>query len=189
MKRVALVLAAGSGSRFGSDKLSAPFRGEPLVHHAIRAALKAPAERAIVVAHPALDLSAFNNIEIVRLTSTALSDSLREGLDAAGYVDALFVFLGDMPLVPHDIAAQLVEQIGSAYAAMPRHGDKLGHPVLLSHAAFADLRLLEGDAGLGKLLRTSKDVVHVDCPSPHIHTDVDKLETLITLERETQTLR
>ncbi|MDP9330797.1 MAG: nucleotidyltransferase family protein, partial [Actinomycetota bacterium] len=30
-----MVLAGGSSSRFGSDKLSAPYRGVPLLHHAV----------------------------------------------------------------------------------------------------------------------------------------------------------
>ena len=44
MTLVALVLAAGSARRFGSDKLSAPFRGLPLVRHAIRAARANPVD-------------------------------------------------------------------------------------------------------------------------------------------------
>ena len=55
----AVVLAAGSARRFGSDKLSAQFRGEPLVRHAIRAARAAPVDRVIVVAAPGLDIGAW----------------------------------------------------------------------------------------------------------------------------------
>ena len=178
MTFAAVVLAAGSARRFGSDKLSAPFNGEPLVSHAIGAALAAPVERVIVVAHPSLELIAQPRLDVVRLVSSALSDSLRAGLAAAGDVDGLFVFLGDMPLVPHDAAQRLGERIGQAYAAMPRHGGKPGHPVLLSRRAFADVASLEGDAGAGKLLRARDDVVFDDCPDPLIHADVDRPEDL-----------
>jgi molybdenum cofactor cytidylyltransferase len=182
----ALVLAAGSARRFGSDKLSAPFAGEPLVCHAIRAARATPATRVIVIAHPALELGACPAVEVVRFASDALSASLRAGLQAAGDVDGLFVFLGDMPLVPHDAAARLAERIGTAYAAMPRHAGKPGHPVLLSRAAFADVAALEGDAGLGKLLRSRDDVVFDDCPNPLIHADVDRPEDLDWLASRTR---
>lgn len=178
MNLAAVVLAAGSARRFGSDKLSASFAGEPLVRHAIRAALAAPADRVIVIAHPALELDGCPAVDVVRLASDALSDSLRAGVAAAGEVDGLFVFLGDMPLVPHDVAARLAEHIGTAYAAMPRHAGKPGHPVLLSRAAFADVAALEGDAGLGKLLRSRDDVVFDECPNPLIHADVDRPEDL-----------
>jgi len=39
MALAAIVLAAGRASRFGADKLLADFRGEPLVTHALRAAM------------------------------------------------------------------------------------------------------------------------------------------------------
>lgn len=181
MKRIALVLAAGSARRFGSDKLSADFAGVPLVSHAIRAALAAPVTRVIVVAHPALELPAHAGIEVVRIASTALSQTLRAGLTAARDVDGLFVFLGDMPLVPHDVASLLAGRIGGAYAAMPLHAGKPGHPVLLSAQAFDDIAALQGDAGLGKLLRSREDVVLVDCADPLIHADVDRPEDLVAL--------
>jgi molybdenum cofactor cytidylyltransferase len=181
MKRVALVLAAGSARRFGSDKLSAPFRGEPLFAHAIRAACAAPVERVILVAHAALQVGSWADdphVHVVRISSTALSDSLRAGVGAAGLVDGLFVFLGDMPLVPHDVAGRLAAQIGTAYAAMPRHDEEPGHPVLLSSRALDDLARLTGDAGAGKLLRSRDDVVFVDLADPSILADIDRPEDL-----------
>jgi molybdenum cofactor cytidylyltransferase len=183
MNLAAVVLAAGSARRFGSDKLSATFAGKPLVSHAIVAALAAPVTRVIVVAHPALVIDIQPGVEVVRIASSALSDSLRAGLAMAGDVDGLFVFLGDMPLVPHGAAARLSDRIGDAYAAMPLHAGKPGHPVLLSRHAFADVATLVGDAGAGKLLRMRDDVVFDDCPDPLIHADVDCPEDLGRLAR------
>lgn len=180
----ALVLAAGSARRFGSDKLSAPLRGEPLVHHAIRAARAAAVARVVVVAHPELATGTWPGeppVDVVRVISEALSVSLRAGLRAIGDADGLFVFLGDMPLVPHDAAHRLASRIGDAYAAMPRHGGKPGHPVLLSRRALPDLAELTGDAGAGKLLRTRDDVVFVDCEDPFVLADVDRPEDLAWL--------
>lgn len=183
MNYAAVVLAAGSARRFGSDKMSALFKGEPLVSHAIRAARAAPASRVVVVAHPALAIEPQAGVEIVRIASPALSESLRVGLDAAGKVDGLFVFLGDMPLVPHDAASRLAERIGDAYAAMPCHAGKPGHPVLLSRRALADIATLRGDAGAGKLLRARDDVVFDECSDPLIHADVDHPQDLSALTK------
>jgi molybdenum cofactor cytidylyltransferase len=181
LNRVALVLAAGAARRFGSDKLSASFCNEPLFTHAIRAARAAPVSRVILVAHPALKVGSWSGeppVDIVRVVSSALSDSLRAGVEAAGSIGGLFVFLGDMPLVPHHAAGLLAEQIGTAYAAMPRHGAKPGHPVLLSARACDDLAALTGDAGAGKLLRSRDDVVFVAVPDPLILADIDRPEDL-----------
>ena len=184
MSFAAVVLAAGSARRFGSDKLSATLRGEPLVFHAIRAARAAPVTRVIVVAHPGLATGEWPGgpeVIVTRLGSSALSDSLRAGLAEAGDVAGLFVFLGDMPLVPHDVAARLASLIGDHYAAMPCFRGEPGHPVLLSRRAFADVEGLQGDAGAGKLLRSRRDVVFDECPDPLVNFDIDRPEHLASL--------
>lgn len=189
MTLAALVLAAGSATRFGSDKLSTPFRGEPLVHHAIRAARAAPVSRVVIVAHPALELGTWPDeppVEVRRFASSELSASLREGIAAVRDMGGAFVFLGDVPLVPHDLAARLAARINDAYAVVPTHAGKPGHPVLLSARAFYDVLALTGDEGAGRLLRGRDDVVTEDCTDPCIRFDIDRpadLETEPDLRR------
>ncbi|CCA91836.1 NTP transferase domain-containing protein [Novosphingobium sp. PP1Y] len=186
MTRVALVLAAGSAMRFGSDKLSAPFNGEPLLFHAIRAARAAPVSRVIVVARRGLETGTWEGsppVEIVRIASTSLSQSLQAGIAAAAEADGAFVFLGDMPRIPHEIAERLAHAIGDGFAAMPREGGRPGHPVLLSARAYPAIAGLTGDQGAGKLLRQRPDVVFVDCTDPAIHADVDTPADLAQLRR------
>lgn len=181
MNFVAVVLAAGHATRFGSDKLSVLLDGEPLLFHAIRAARAAPVGRVIVVARPDLDTGVWDDkprMEVIRLASIALSDSLKAGIAAAGEADGAFIFLGDMPAVPHGEAARLAHALGAAYAALPRHEGQPGHPVLLSARAFPDIARLAGDEGAGRLLRARGDVVFDDCTNPAIHFDVDRPEDL-----------
>ena len=179
MNRVAIVLAAGAGRRFGGGKLAAPFRGEPLLAHAIRAACASPAARVIVVAAPGLDCGDTGRAEVLRLASDSLSASLRAGLEAAGACDGAFVFLGDMPLVPHGMAARLADAIGPAHAALPRFAGRPGHPVLLSPAAMADaVAHLNGDEGMGRLLRGRADVAFVESDDPGVCADVDRPDDL-----------
>jgi molybdenum cofactor cytidylyltransferase len=182
---VALVLAAGSARRFGSDKLAAPFRGEPLVRHAIRAARAAPVARVIVVCGERLAVGEWPGepaIEIVRIASDALSASLGAGIAAAGDCHGAFVFLGDMPLVPPQVAGRLARLLGDHFAAVPRHGGVNGHPVLLSRAAFAEVGRLTGDEGAGRLLRQRGDVAFLEVADEGILLDVDRAEDLARLE-------
>lgn len=179
--RVAIVLAAGHATRFGGDKLAASLDGAPLLSHAIRAARAAPVERVIVVGRPGLDAGAWPGqppVEVLEIASEALSQTLRAGIAAAQAAQGVFVFLGDMPRIPHALAARLADAIGPAYAALPRQGGRPGHPVLLSPRAFADIATLTGDEGAGRLLRRRDDVVFVDCADPAIHFDVDRPEDL-----------
>jgi len=181
VRLAALVLAAGKGTRFGGDKLSALLDGEPLLHHAIRAAHHAPVERVIVVTRESLEIGDWQGappVKRVAIASDALSVSLRAGVAAATGMDGVFVFLGDMPRVPHEVAGRLAGLLGDNYAAIPRCNGKSGHPVLLSARSFADVAGLTGDAGAGKLLKARHDVAWLDCDDPGILLDVDRPEDL-----------
>lgn len=186
MRLAAIVLAAGAGTRFGGNKLSAPFRGEPLVAHAIRAARAAPVERVIVVQAPGLDAGGRGDagppVEALLLHSTAQSETLRAGIAAAGEAEGVFVFLGDMPLVPHHVAARLAAILGSHFAALPRFNGQPGHPVLLSRRACAHIGQLEGDQGAGRLLRARKDIAFLDCEDEGVVLDVDRVDDIARLE-------
>lgn len=187
MNLAAIVLAAGSATRFGSDKLSARFKGRPLVEHAIQAARAAPVGRVIVVAAPALDIGAWDGappLDVIRIRSNALSDSLKAGVAAAGDAGGAFIFLGDMPLIPHEVAGRLADILDDHFAALPRHEGRPGHPVLLSRSAFGQIARLEGDQGAGRLLRQRGDVVFEDCSDPGILLDVDRIEDFVRLQDE-----
>ncbi|MDG2005459.1 MAG: nucleotidyltransferase family protein [Novosphingobium sp.] len=185
MNLAAIVLAAGSSTRFGSDKLSAVFRGEPLLHHAIRAARAAPVSKVLVVSRqdsPVGEWMGEPPVRSVTIDSTALSESLKVGVATAGDVDGVFIFLGDMPLVPIEISARLADILGDHYAALPRHDGRPGHPALLSARAFSDVARLEGDEGAGRLLKQRDDVIFDDWADDRIHLDIDRTNDLARLE-------
>ncbi len=181
MKLAAIVLAAGSATRFGSDKLSAELHGKALVRHAIEAACAAPVEQVIVVRRPDLEIGDWPvppSVTTIDIESEALSASLKAGIAAAADMDGAFIFLGDMPLVPHDVAGRLAAILDGHYAALPRHDGRPGHPVLLSAKAFPDIVNLQGDEGAGKLLRKRQDIIFDECPNSLIHLDIDCAEDL-----------
>lgn len=163
----AIVLAAGSGVRFGGGKLTAPWRGGALLDGALEAAFAAPARSVWLVtgADPGVAWAARNfatrrgtilrlNIVHARDHALGLSASLKAGVaalpeDAAG----AFVLLGDMPLIPHDVPFRLALALaGDALASAPMFDGRRGHPVLFSAALFGDLLDLEGDEGAREVL-------------------------------------
>lgn len=188
MTFAALVLAAGASRRFGGDKLSALLDGEPLLFHAVRAARAAPVSRVLVVARDGLDCGTWPEnppVEVLRITSDALSESLKAGIAALHDTNGVFVFLGDMPRVPHDMAARLAAGIGSGIgdgsAALPRRDGRPGHPVLLSARFYPEIARLSGDEGAGRLLRGRGDVIFVETEDPAVHLDIDRPQDLALL--------
>jgi molybdenum cofactor cytidylyltransferase len=163
----AIVLAAGAGTRFGGGKLTAPYGEGLLLDPALAAAFAAPVRSVTVVwgADEAVLQAASRYADRTGQTARlhlahnrqhaeGMGASLRNAVaglppDTAG----AFVFLGDMPRIPHDLAPQLAEALAAgARAAAPVHGDQRGHPALFSAELFPALRSLAGDKGAGWLL-------------------------------------
>lgn len=163
----AIVLAAGSGSRFGGGKLMAPIGQQPLIHAALAAAFAAPVRRVhlVVGADPrvgpaaadwgvAQGLTARLNIITAHDHAQGMGASLRAGAqaiptDAAG----VFVFLGDMPNIPREVLGELARAVETgAAAAAPVFEGRRGHPVLFARGLVADLARRDGDSGARDLL-------------------------------------
>lgn len=156
-----LVLAAGGSHRFGAPKLLADLAGEPVIRRTAGAICTIGFSETIVVA--GADYAAVQAAlaglpcKVVHASDWAagISASIRAGIKALQHErEGLFLFLGDMPLVPGALCGELAALAKSTgYAARPLHGNVPGHPVAFGNAAAADLMALTGDAGAGSLLR------------------------------------
>jgi molybdenum cofactor cytidylyltransferase len=180
--RAAIVLAAGHARRFGSDKLLAPLRGAPLIAHAIAAVRAAPVDQIVIVKRPGVALDAVckaaaaedARIACFDVESDAMSVSLRAGLAALQPGQSVFVFLGDMPDIPHTMADALAEALGEHFAAQPRFEGAPGHPVLLSPRAALLAEDLTGEAGAGPLLRAhAGEIAYLDAEDRGVARDID----------------
>jgi molybdenum cofactor cytidylyltransferase len=178
----AIVLAAGSGSRFGGGKLMAYWRGGVLIDGALDAAFAAPVEAVYVVvgADPAVAAHArARGAHVVEAADHALglSASLKAGIaalpkDSAGAL----VLPGDMPLIPHAVLQPLVAAVrDGAPAAVPLFGGVVGNPACLSAALFPEVMRLEGDRGARGLIEgLGEAVAQVAAPNAGVLFDVDR---------------
>jgi molybdenum cofactor cytidylyltransferase len=184
---VALVLAAGASSRFGSNKLLAPLDGRPVLQHALDAVAAAGIADVVVVLGSDVDaleaaIAWRGERRVVNeRPEDGISSSIRAGLDAAVEVpgaDSALVVLGDQPaLRPGVIRAVLTvaESPGAAAAffVRPRYAeDPAPNPVLVRRTAWALAAGLEGDWGLGQLMANQPDRV-VEVPVAGANPDVD----------------
>lgn len=171
----AVVLAAGRSTRFGgSNKLLAEVDGEPMVRHAVRAALGSHAAETIVVTGHMADAVeaalAGMPVRFVRNPDFAdgQSTSVKAGIAAVREdCEAALVLLGDMPRV----TTATVDRIIGAYSpptgalvVVPTADGRRGNPVLWSRRFFRDLQALTGDTGARQLLAANPEaVVTVEC--------------------------
>jgi molybdenum cofactor cytidylyltransferase len=185
----AIVLAAGSGSRFGGGKLTAAWGEGVLLAGALHAAFAAPARSVtVVVGADASTVAAAVASVDPRATVVYAPDhdegmaaSLRTGLKhlPADTVGA-FVFLGDMPRVPTAVLGKMADALAAgALAAAPVWQGRRGNPVLLSRELFPQLLALTGDAGARGVLQGLGDrLALVEAPDAGVLFDVDTREDL-----------
>ncbi len=199
MNTVAIVLAAGAGSRFGGGKLLAPLAGRPVLQHTLDALAAVPLAGVVVVlGADAADIEAaiaWRGERRVRndRPEDGLASSLRVGLDAIveAYPDAaaVLVALGDQPSLDPAVATALIEAAASDAAGRPIVRPRYPHddapnPVLVRRAAWALAAGLEGDRGLGPLFGARPDLVF-ELPVGGANPDVDTRDQLRALELET----
>jgi CTP:molybdopterin cytidylyltransferase MocA len=183
---VGLLLAAGGATRFGSQKLVAPFRGEPLVRRAAVLLRSVTDETIAVVGNDAAAVRGALEGSGLALVENSewregLSSSLRAGVAALpAHAEAVIVALGDQPELDVDLVRALVETWRATGMAIvtARYRGVRAPPVLIAREMFGEVAELRGDYGAKALMdRVPSRVGHVDVDS-EIPKDVDTPEDL-----------
>jgi molybdenum cofactor cytidylyltransferase len=170
--------------RNGKPKQLLPFRGVPLLHHAITIAQAAACAPIIVVLgahadiiHPTL--AAFPiHIADNPDWQTGMGSSLRAGLAAtlhhAPHLDAVLLMLCDQPLLaPADLRALItLHQQTAKPLVAAAYNDTLGVPALIARAHFPTLAALPDAAGAKSLFMRFPDDL-ATLPLPRAALDID----------------
>ncbi|MDB5924699.1 MAG: nucleotidyltransferase family protein [Betaproteobacteria bacterium] len=179
---IAILLAAGSGTRFGGGKLLHPLDdGVAIAAHAARNLLAANLSVIAVVRtgdFPLSDILEQEGCEVtqsrdsVRGMGHTLAHGVAASREAAGWV----VALADMPR----IGAETIKKIAGALAegatiAAPMYRGERGHPVGFSSALREELLELSGDSGARAVVQRHRDgIVLIECDDPGVLLDIDE---------------
>ncbi len=187
---VGVLLAAGGGSRFGSQKLLAHVNGWPIVATAART-LASVVDHLVVVVGSEADrvIAALSGIDATIVGNVrwadGLSTSLRLGVSAApSDTEAAVIALGDQPGIDPDVVRRVVSVWRDARKPIvaTRYRGVQGHPVLLGRAVFNEVTSVTGDVGARDLITrdaTRVAFVDVDADAPR---DVDTPDDLAALD-------
>jgi molybdenum cofactor cytidylyltransferase len=154
-----VVLAAGTSTRMGQNKLFLPIEGEPLVRRIVGRASKAGFDPLIVVLGHEADLvqqvladipyQPVLNPEYER----GVNSSLRAGIQAASATPAraAVIVLADMPLVTTAMIETLIGKYrrSDAPLVVSEYGGVNAPPMLYDRSLFGELAMSEGQ-GCGK---------------------------------------
>lgn len=155
-----LLLAAGSGRRFGGQKLLAVLDGRPLVRHAADALLAGGADALTAVVAPddaaliAELRAAGATIVLNEDARTGMASSIRRGVRSLPpEADAVVIGLGDQPRVPSGLVHEVIaawRTLGTPIVAVAYTRDNarvIAPPTLFARPLFDELEQLTGDSG------------------------------------------
>ena len=177
----ALVLAAGSSSRFGSDKRLACLPGgqrvlDQTIQHCGEAGLDllvvlGPDDELLV---EQLDDQGVKTV-IAASASGGMGYSLAAGAAAVDEKTGIVVVLGDMPYVKPFTLRGVAERLAAGNGIVrPVYKGQPGHPVGFSAAYHRQLRALSGDSGAQHLLhRHSGELLSWNVSDPGVIRDID----------------
>ena len=182
-----LVMAAGSGRRFGGNKLAADLDGKTLIRRALEA-VPAAQFTAVTVVSQYEDLEAlagqfgFSAIHNDR-PDLGLSHTIRLGTEAMCTCDGILYMVADQPKLCQETVARLVE-------VFRQHPDKIvgaghdgrrGNPNLFPARFFSELMAITGDHGGSSVIRAHEEAFLLVETDPAELFDCDTPEALESL--------
>ena len=178
----AILLAGGTASRFGGDKLLHPLEdGVAIGAHAARNLIAAGLDVVAVVKpgdFPLYDMFEQEGCSVTfcPYAERGMGASLAHGVEFFRNADGWVIALGDMPRIRPDTIKLVAQALndGAAIAAPAYRGER-GHPVGFSAQFRNDLMALSGDSGARAILERHQDEIRlIDCDDPGVLYDIDR---------------
>jgi molybdenum cofactor cytidylyltransferase len=175
-----ILLAAGKGTRFGSQKLLARLSDGRYVVEASAANLLAAVGRVIAVTGRNERLMRVLDdcgcqVVVNERAAEGMGTSIGAGVEASFAADGWIVALGDMPFIqPTTIEKIKLALEEGAAIAVPTHEGKRGHPVGFARQYGDALCALEGDAGARAIIDANVALARmVEVSDAGIFADID----------------
>ncbi|MBT3338763.1 MAG: putative selenium-dependent hydroxylase accessory protein YqeC [Anaerolineae bacterium] len=169
-KPAAIILAAGSSTRFGESKQLLDYHGKPFIRVVVETALKADLHPIMVVTgaeHDKIDAVIHDlPVQVIRNENwqEGQSSSIKVGVKKFGSKAGSAIFLlADQPQVTPTVIRALVEEHARTLHPViaPMVEDRRANPVLFDRVTFPALLKLEGDiGGRGIFSKFSPNYIH-----------------------------
>ena len=173
----ALVLAAGSSQRFGSDKRVAQLKtGKTLLETTVDNLRAADLPVLVCLDElyegPKLPNSA--NSYICKNADQGMSSTLAEGAEQIPDWQAVLIVLADMPWVSVDSYMAIARAAQTSSIVAPYFESRRGNPVCFGVDFFPELKKLSGDRGGSQLLKKyDQQMIRLELQDPAILQDID----------------
>ena len=175
-----IVVAAGSGSRFGGPlhKLAQPFEDLTVLGATLRQAIRSQLPVVVVTNHTLApiaraqmaqrDVVVLSDADAARGMGFSIATGVAERSGAPGWL----VLPGDMPMISSASILAVAEALAEHPVAFSQYHGRRGHPVGFAAELFSELIELDGDEGARRIVaRYPAHGVTVD--DPGVLVDID----------------
>lgn len=149
MKVGCVVLAAGMGSRFGGNKLTACVNGTPIINYIFDSLSAQFFHRIVVVTANefVIDGAQQHNfrLSINDRPELGISRSIRLGLEAMNETDACMFCVADQPLLKQETLSGMLNAYECDTILMVSHNNRRGNPVIYPASLYGELMSLTGE--------------------------------------------
>jgi molybdenum cofactor cytidylyltransferase len=177
-----LILAAGRGRRFGSDKRRALLAdGRPLLQASVEAAQAADLPCLLCLSSRDRDAPPFDGIQthFASGADRGMGATLASAVAALGPQPWILVALGDMPWVTPQSLRAVAAAADRHRIVVPTYRGHPGHPVAFGADFLPLLQRLDGDRGARSVIDAHREaVVEIPLDDPGILRDVDRVSDL-----------
>lgn len=182
-----ILLAAGSASRFGDQKLLYPLsNGVKIVTSAARPLKQVLPRCVAVVTDHTNDVA---NILVNEGYELAINPNPHQGIGSSiqsgiryASADAWVIALADMPFIQTHTISHIVEYLVDGYKIVaPSFNDRRGHPVGFNSEFKKQLLALHSDVGAKNILKDNKEILKIfRTNDPGVIQDIDTKKDLNT---------
>jgi molybdenum cofactor cytidylyltransferase len=178
-----IVLAAGSSTRMGTQKLLLPYREDTMIGTVVRQVLSSKVDHVLVVlgadhqeirkALKGIPVEFCHNREHTKGMLSSVMCGIRSLPEDA---NAALIFLGDQPEISPGVTNAVIEAYNEDIKGIviPVHQHRRGHPLLVDLKYRKEIDRLDLEKGLRSLMHLfPEDVLEVDVKEPGILVDID----------------
>lgn len=180
-----IVLAAGTSSRMGTNKLLMELEGETVVWRTVRQAQEAGLDPVIVVLgfEAAMIVDALHGLDV----RTVINDRYERGINTSVHAgisrvpeecSGAVIMLADMPLVTTEMLTTITDRYrtGRETLVLSLYGDVHAPPTLYDRSLFSEFDGQEGEGCGRRIVRTHWDQAHKVRWSHDLLADLDRPE-------------
>lgn len=162
-----VLLAAGAGRRYGSNKLVDNIEGRRLFEHTVSAVEDLPYRKVMVTGYDEIgEYAVHHGFEVVynREPELGISRSLKAGLEHLRECGAVLFTVCDQPGVTRDTYLRLIRGYASGkngLACMGQGSSELGNPCIFARKYYPELEALDGDVGGKRIILSHPDSITI----------------------------